>query len=114
MMFRFDCFTVTNKTTSRISPMSNKENVMSQLGLDTAQMEQLIRTCTTEATTIESSVRTISGALSSTWWKGGDADRFTSDWQGNYSQQMTRVATELRNVATMLRSQLNEQIQASS
>lgn len=87
---------------------------MAQLGADVEQLDQLARTFNEEAGKIQQAVSRISGQVNGVWWKGPDADRFRNEWEGTYRNQLQRIADELRQQATKVRNQAQQQRQTSA
>ena len=52
--------------------------------------------------------------MQSTWWKGGDAERFKSEWTGTYAAELRKISEALRQVGTVVRKQASQQRQTSS
>jgi WXG100 family type VII secretion target len=86
---------------------------MAQLGADVEQLDRLARKFDEESQQITQAVSQINSQVQSAWWKGNDADRFRSEWQGTYASQLRRIADALRQVGTSVRRQASEQRQAS-
>jgi len=86
---------------------------MAQLGLDPEQMAKLSKTMKSEADRIEGAAKTIGGQLRSVWWKGKDADKFTSRWEGQHNKAIMDAARMLREASGDIDKQVSEQQQAS-
>jgi hypothetical protein len=84
------------------------------LGLNVAEMNNLIGTCRREAQRIRSAVQQVSGAVDATWWKGLDADRFRTDWTSDHRQFVLGVADTLDGVASVLSVEVQNQILVSN
>ena len=86
---------------------------MAQLGLDPEQMSSLQKAMQRDAGTIRSLSKQLDGQLRSAWWKGTDADRFRSDWEGNHRAQLEKVSAALDAAAKVIATNVSQQTQAS-
>lgn len=80
-----------------------------RIGGTVEQMQQMGSQFTREASELEALVKRISSQLSSTDWEGGAAQRFRSQWEGEFRNVFNQVvaglqecATEVNNRATAL------------
>jgi hypothetical protein len=83
------------------------------IGLQVAEMGVLIATCRKEAASIRTTVATLTTNITSTWWKGHDADTFRSQWSDQHRPRSLQVAQELEDLATYLQQQVARQIATS-
>lgn len=86
---------------------------MAQLGLDPEQMGTLQKALQRDAGTIRGLAKQLDGQLRSAWWKGTDADRFRSDWDGNHKAQLEKVSAALEAAAKVVATNITQQTQAS-
>lgn len=86
---------------------------MAQLGLDPEQMSSLQKAMQRDAGTIRALSKQLDGQLRSAWWKGTDADRFRSDWEGNHRAQLEKVSAALDAAAKVIATNVSQQTQAS-
>ena len=87
---------------------------MAQLGNDPEQLDQLSKKFEQEAQQIQQATQQISSQVQSTWWKGPDAERFKSEWNGTYAAQLRKISEALKQVGTTVRKQAQQQRQTSS
>lgn len=83
------------------------------LGLNVAEMNNLIATCRREAQRIRAAVSDVNATVDSTWWKGKDADRFRHDWSEQHKRQVLAVAAELETLASQLSREVANQVRTS-
>jgi uncharacterized protein YukE len=86
---------------------------MAQLGADVEELDRLARKFDEEAQQISQATQQISSQVQSTWWKGSDAERFKSEWNGNYAAQLRKIAEALKQVGSVVRKQAAQQRQTS-
>jgi uncharacterized protein YukE len=86
---------------------------MAQLGADVEELDRLARKFDEEAQQISQATQQISSQVQSTWWKGADAERFKSEWNGNYASQLRKIAEALKQVGSTVRKQAAQQRQTS-
>ncbi len=86
---------------------------MGQLGLDPEQMAVLQKALQREAGTIRALAKQLDSQLKSAWWKGKDADRFRSDWDGGHRAQLEKVSAALESAAKTVAANVTQQTQAS-
>lgn len=89
------------------------EDAVAQLGADVDQLDSLAAKFNSVAGELESLVGQLSGQIGSTWWQGSDAERFRGDWDGQYRGQLQGVVNRLRETATRVTQQANQQRTAS-
>ena len=80
-----------------------------QLGADPDQLRALARQFEQEATAVENARSDTASRLSSSFWEGKDADRFTNAWYGTHSKRLGVIAQTLRSAAGTLRDQAQRQ-----
>lgn len=85
---------------------------MAFFGMDIQQVRNLANQLEQKAQTIDDLIRAITSQLSSTDWKGPDADKFRNDWNGTLTSQLRNVARQLR--ATKDRANRNAQEQENA
>jgi uncharacterized protein YukE len=86
---------------------------MAQLGMDTEQVAALGKTMQRDAGQIRSLAKQLDSQLKGVWWKGTDADRFRSDWDGAHRTQLEKLATALEAQAKVIATNVTQQTQAS-
>jgi uncharacterized protein YukE len=86
---------------------------MAQLGMNTEQMGTLQKAMQRDAGQIRTLAKQLDGQLRSAWWKGTDADRFRSDWDGNHRSQLEKIAAALEAQAKVIATNVTQQTQAS-
>lgn len=86
---------------------------MAQLGLDPEQMAVLQKALQREAGTIRALAKQLDSQLKSAWWKGKDADRFRSEWDGGHRAQLEKVSAALEGAAKTVATNVTQQTQAS-
>ncbi len=86
---------------------------MAQLGMDPEQMGTLSKAMQRDAGQIRTLAKQLDGQLRGAWWKGTDADRFRSDWEGNHRSQLEKVAAALEASAKVITTNVAQQTQAS-
>lgn len=86
---------------------------MAQLGLDPEQMGALQKLMQRNAGEIRTLTKQLDSKLRSAWWKGTDADRFRSEWDGSHKAQLDKVAAALEAQAKVIASNVTQQTQAS-
>ena len=86
---------------------------MAQLGLDPEQMGALQKAMQRDAGSIRTVAKQLDSQLRAAWWKGTDADRFRSDWDGNHRAQLEKVSAALEAQAKILATNITQQTQAS-
>ncbi len=86
---------------------------MAQLGLDPEQMGTLQKAMQRDAGAIRTLAKQLDGQLRSAWWRGPDADRFRSEWDGTHRSQLEKVAAALDAAAKVIATNITQQTQAS-
>lgn len=86
---------------------------MAQLGLDPEQMTALQKLMQREAGGIRTIAKQLDSQLRSAWWKGTDADRFRSEWDGTHKAQLEKIAAALDAQAKVVQKNVTQQTQAS-
>ena len=82
---------------------------MAQLGADVEQLDSLANRFNAVADELDGMVNQLGSQIHSAWWQGSDADRFRSDWDGQYRSNLIAVSTRLRDTATAITQQANQQ-----
>lgn len=72
----------------------------SLIGGQIPEMEQLQSNLNAQAAEVLDLMNKLSGDLEQTWWQGGAADRFRSDWETEYQPALTRLSQDLDQAAT--------------
>ncbi len=83
-------------------------------GMDIAAARDLVRVMNSDADVINQLTAQLTQQLENTPWYGPDAQRFTSDWQGQYVPALQNVVNALQENATILAQQADDQERASS
>lgn len=86
---------------------------MAQLGADVEQLDMLSRRFDEEAQKIEATISTITSQIGSTWWQGGDAERFRNQWESADTSTLRQVVQRLQAAGNDCRNQANQQRQVS-
>ena len=86
---------------------------MAQLGLDPEQMSTLQKSMQRDAGAIRTLAKQLDSQLRGAWWKGSDADRFRSDWDGNHRAALEKVSAALEAQAKVIATNVSQQTQAS-
>ena len=82
---------------------------MAQLGADVDQLDSLATRFNNVADEIDGMVNQLGSQIHSAWWQGTDADRFRSDWDGQYRSNLQTVSNRLRDTAGIVTQQANQQ-----
>lgn len=83
-------------------------------GMDIQAGRDLATQMDNDGTTIEELTARLTSLLEQTPWFGPDADRFKSDWNGQYVPSLRQVVDALRANAEQMRRQAQAQEDASS
>src|SRR5699024_3030729 len=83
-------------------------------GMDIAAARDLVRVMNSDADVINQLTAQLTQQLENTPWYGPDAQRFTSDWQGQYVPALQNVVNALQENAMILAQQADDQERASS
>ncbi|SDP22952.1 hypothetical protein SAMN04489867_1798 [Pedococcus dokdonensis] len=83
-------------------------------GMDVEAAFNLVRLMTTDAEQIDSLSRNLTTQLHGTTWYGNDANTFRGDWDGQYVPTLQAITNALRENATTLQRQAEDQVAASS
>ncbi|CAM3588436.1 hypothetical protein OCAE111667_16885 [Occultella aeris] len=83
-------------------------------GMDITAARDLVRVMNSDADVINQLTAQLTQQLEATPWYGPDAQRFTSDWQGQYVPALQNVVQALQENATILSQQADDQERASS
>jgi WXG100 family type VII secretion target len=73
---------------------------MPQIGATIEEMQSLQATFTRESGTVEQLTSSISGQVGSTWWVGPAAERFKSQWEGEFKPMLTQLQTSLHECSS--------------
>lgn len=84
------------------------------LGADVAQLRSLAQQFDRAADRLDASRAAVGGAVESAHWRGADADRFRQLWSGQSAPRIGQVVHALRDAATSLRTNAQQQEQASA
>ncbi|MBB5867369.1 WXG100 family type VII secretion target [Allocatelliglobosispora scoriae] len=85
---------------------------MTVIGGEITQLHSLQGGFNRHAGTVEDLLRELRGQLDSTYWKGGAAERFRSDWATLYEPALTKLSGALQEAATHVRLQADRFEQA--
>jgi uncharacterized protein YukE len=69
---------------------------MAQIGATIEEMQQLQATFTRESGTVQQLTTVISGQVGNTWWVGPAAERFKSQWEGEFRPMLGRLEASLQ------------------
>ena len=86
---------------------------MAQLGADVEQLDSLSKKFDAEAQMIAQATQQISAQVNSTWWKGPDADKFRSEWNGQHVAALAKVSQALQEAGKQASRNATEQESAS-
>lgn len=88
---------------------------MTMIGASPEQLDQLARSLADAADRMDVDIRAnLTSRINASPWQGGDAARFRSDWSTRLSPQLFQTAEALRQGASLLTSEAQEQRDASS
>lgn len=87
---------------------------MAQLGADVDQLDDLSQRFKTAAQQLNEIMNQIGGKVDGAWWQGGDADKFRAEWQGTFRTQLQNVCTAFEQTGTQVKTQSDQQRQASA
>lgn len=85
-----------------------------QLGMDVEAGAQLAKTFQKKGSEIGDAINAIDRQLNSTWWKGSDAEKFKSEWNGTHKANLKKAQTALDDEARKMDKNVKEQTQASN
>lgn len=83
-------------------------------GMDIQAGRDLVRVMNSDADTINQLTARLTQVLEATAWFGPDAQRFRSDWSGQYVPALQNVVRALQENALVLSQQADDQERASS
>ncbi|WP_234803583.1 WXG100 family type VII secretion target [Mycolicibacterium diernhoferi] len=83
------------------------------VGADVEQLNQLSAQLNNKANDIQNVISQLTSAINSVEWKGNDANRFRSDWQGQYVSQLKQVVSALQTASQNAKRNAQEQQTAS-
>ena len=83
------------------------------LGMDIEQVQALASSMQTNSESIAQATAQLTSQIDSTTWHGQDQMKFRSDWDSIYSVQLRNVVEQLQERYTHLRSEADQQAQAS-
>ncbi|CAM3656374.1 WXG100 family type VII secretion target [Mycobacterium frederiksbergense] len=86
---------------------------MAMVGADVEQLNQLSAQLNNKANDIQNVISQLTSAINSVEWKGNDANRFRSDWQGQYVSQLKQVVSALQTASQNAKRNAQEQQTAS-
>ena len=86
---------------------------MAMVGADVEQLNQLSAQLNNKANDIQNVISQLTSAINSVEWKGNDANRFRSDWQGQYVNQLKQVVSALQTASQNAKRNAQEQQTAS-
>lgn len=87
---------------------------MALYGQDIEQVKQLAAQLNSKAGDIQNVISQLTSAVNSVEWRGPDAERFKSDWQGQHVPQLKQIVTALQTASQKASKNASEQQQASS
>lgn len=87
---------------------------MAMIGMDVEAVKSLASRMSVTADEIESTVRNLTSQLQGTEWRGPDRLTFENDWGSSASQQLTRIAAQLRETSQHLQREAAQQQSASA
>jgi hypothetical protein len=90
-----------------------RRTLMAIWGADVQQLRDLGNKLQQGASEIETQKSNLNKVLHSTDWKGPDADKFRSEWDGNHMTQLSKVAEALKEAGQKAGRNADEQDNAS-
>lgn len=87
---------------------------MALYGQDIEQVKQLAAQLNSKAGDIQNVISQLTSKVNSVEWRGPDAERFKSDWQGQHVPQLKQIVTALQTASQKASKNASEQQQASS
>lgn len=69
---------------------------MPQIGATIEEMQTLQAAFTRESGTVDQLSSSISGQVGATWWVGPAAERFRSEWEGEFKPMLARLSVALQ------------------
>lgn len=87
---------------------------MALYGQDIEQVKQLAAQLNSKASDIQNVISQLTSAVNSVEWRGPDAERFKSDWQGQHVPQLKQIVSALQTASQKASKNAAEQQQASS
>lgn len=87
---------------------------MSTIGAEMGQLESLKGTFDREAQNVAELTSTIGSQLANTWWKGPAADRFRSEWDGQFAPMLRQLQSALQDSSAEVQRRHEALIQAGS
>lgn len=87
---------------------------MTTIGGEVEQLASLKSTFEREAQTVQQLSSSIRSQLDNTWWKGPAADRFRSQWQGEFDPTLRRLQEALVECAAEVSRRREALLQAGS
>jgi hypothetical protein len=85
---------------------------MARIGAGIEQLAELKSTLDREAMTVESLVGTIAGRLADTDWEGPAAERFRSQWSGEFEPLLRNLREALEEAGTEVARRRDALLQA--
>ncbi|GAA1270750.1 hypothetical protein [Arthrobacter pascens] len=86
---------------------------MAMWGADIAQLKDLGTKLQAGSAEIEKQKNMLARALQSTDWKGPDADKFRSEWEGQHANALAKVAQALEEAGKHASRNATQQEEAS-
>lgn len=87
---------------------------MAVSGMDIEAVRTLAQQFSTKSDEITNIATQLSSQLHQVTWEGADAQRFKSDWEGQYQTALRQVADALKHASTAATSNANQQAEASA
>jgi len=84
------------------------------IGGEVEQLASLKTTFDRESQSVQQLSASIRGQLANTWWKGPAADRFRSQWEGEFEPSLRRLQQALTECATEVSRRREALLQAGS
>lgn len=83
-------------------------------GMDVASVRALSKLMRSKADEIESAAKQVNQQVNSVVWKGADAERYKSDWNGTHMAQLRQVVDALGKASQQASKDADEQEKASA
>lgn len=79
---------------------------MSLIGGNIPELESLSTSLTTNSGYVSDILTNLNADLGNTWWQGGAADRFRTDWETEYQPALTSLASALSDASAEVQRRL--------
>lgn len=87
---------------------------MARLGGDIEAMDRLQGQLRTKGSDVERLKSELTNVVNQTYWEGPAASRFKSEWQGTYSQALTKLEQLLADLSQEVTNRKNRLVEVSA